>query len=120
MHHKSHSAARPNCPKTRFPRLLFGEPAPQLSALELVETGVSLASLRGGGNGPSLNPLDRVQKALGLDRLSVGSGSGPSGASSSAQTKSETTVEAGRYVSSRVYVGVKEVQARAGWTWIST
>jgi translocation and assembly module TamB len=86
-------------------RLLFGEPAAQLTAFQLVETGAALASLQGGGNGPSLNPLTRIQKALGLDRLSVGGGSG---SSPSNQQNSGTNVEAGRYVSSRVYVGVKE------------
>jgi translocation and assembly module TamB len=87
-------------------RLLFGEPAAQLSALQLVETGAALSSLRGGGGGSSLNPLAKVQKALGLDRLSMGSGS--SSTSSSSQQSSGTSVEAGRYVSDRVYVGVKE------------
>ena len=48
---------------------------------------------RGGG----FNPLMAVQKKLGLDRLSVGTAAG-GGAS----------VEAGRYVSSRVYVGAKQ------------
>ena len=86
-------------------RLLFGEPAAELTAIQVVEMGAALASLRGGGNGPSLNPLTRIQKALGLDRLSVGSA-----ASTAASTEQSTgyTVAAGRYVSSRVYVGVKE------------
>src|SRR6185437_3148875 len=93
-------------------RLLFGEPAAQLTAVQLLETGASLASLSGGGGGSSLNPLAKVQKALGLDRLSVGGGSNTSGTSSSGQS-SGTSVEAGRYVSSRVYVGVKESTAGA-------
>jgi translocation and assembly module TamB len=87
-------------------RLLFGEPAAQLTALQLVQTGAALASLRGGGSG--LNPVAKIQKALGLDRLSVGGGSSASGSSSSGQTSTGPSVEAGRYVSSRVYVGVKE------------
>jgi len=88
-------------------RILFGEPAAQLTALQLVETGAALASLSGGGGGPRLNPLGKVQKALGLDRLSVGGGSSASGSQASGQS-SGTSIEAGRYVSSRVYVGVKE------------
>ena len=92
--------------------MLFGEPAAQLTAFQLVETGAALASLQAGGNGPSLNPLTRIQKALGLDRLSVGGGSSTSGSSSSGQS-SGTSVEAGRYVSSRVYVGVKETTTGA-------
>jgi translocation and assembly module TamB len=89
-------------------RLLFGEPAAQLTALQLVQTGAALASLRAGGGGSSSSPVAKIQKALGLDRLSVGSGSSPSGSSASSQTSTGTSVEAGRYVSSRVYVGVKE------------
>jgi translocation and assembly module TamB len=90
-------------------RLLFGEPASQLTALQLVETGYALTSLASGGGGSNLNALTRIQKALGFDRLSVGSGS-TSGSSTSASSNqsSGTSVEAGRYVSSRVYVGVKK------------
>jgi translocation and assembly module TamB len=90
-------------------RLLFGEPAAQLSGLQLLQTGAALASLRG-GTGSSLNPLNKIQKALGLDRLSVGGG-GPSGSSTASNSASESSgasVQAGRYVSDRVYVGVKE------------
>lgn len=84
-------------------RLLFGESAAQLTALQLAEIGAALASLGGVGGGGT-NPLVKVQKALGLDRLSVGSASGSNG---SAQN-SGTSVEAGRYVSSRVFVGAKQ------------
>jgi translocation and assembly module TamB len=89
-------------------RLLFGEPAAQLSALELVQAGAALASLRGGSGGSSLNPIGKLQKLLGLDRLSVGSDSSAANSSSSSPQSTGTSVEAGRYVSSRVYVGVKE------------
>lgn len=85
-------------------RLLFGESASQLTALQLAQIGGALAKLGGvGGSGP--DPLARIQKALGLDRLSVASGS-----SSGAQgtQSSGTSVEAGRYVSNRVFVGAKQ------------
>jgi translocation and assembly module TamB len=85
-------------------RLLFGESAAQLTALQVAQIGAALAKLSGvGGSGP--DPLARVQQALGLDRLSVGSGSstGAPGAQSSG-----TSVEAGRYVSTRVFVGAKQ------------
>jgi translocation and assembly module TamB len=87
-------------------RLLFGQSASQLTATQLVQSGAALASLGGGGGGNSFNPVAKVQKALGLDRLSVGGG----GSSNTAQgTQSGgASVEAGRYVSSRVFVGVKE------------
>ena len=85
-------------------RLLFGQPAAQLTALQIAQIGAALASLSGvGGSGP--NALVRVQKALGLDVLSVGSTG--SGTGTGAQS-SGTTVEAGRYVSSRVFVAAKQ------------
>jgi translocation and assembly module TamB len=84
-------------------RLLFGESASQLSALQVAQIGAALASLSGvGGTGP--NPLARVQKSLGLDVLSVSGGSsGPQGAQNTG-----TIVEAGRYVSNRVFVAARE------------
>lgn len=87
-------------------RLLFGQSASQLSALQVVQIGAALATLGGGGGGASLNPVAKIQKALGLDRLSVGSAAstGPAGA----QQSTGASIEAGRYVSSRVFVAVKE------------
>ena len=85
-------------------RLLFGQSAAQLSALQIVQIGTALATLSGGGGG--FNPVAKIQKALGLDRLSVagGSSTGPTGT----QQNSGASIEAGRYVSSRVFVAVKE------------
>jgi translocation and assembly module TamB len=84
-------------------RLLFGESAAQLSALQVAQIGGALASLSGvGGTGP--NPLARVQKALGLDVLSVSTGS----TSTQGAQNTGTIVEAGRYVSNRVFVAARE------------
>ena len=83
-------------------RLLFGVSAAQLTALQVAQIGAALATLSGGGGG--LNPLAKIQKTLGLDRLAVGSA-----ASTTNNTdNSGATIEAGRYVSSRVYVGAKQ------------
>jgi translocation and assembly module TamB len=88
-------------------RLLFGEPAAQLTARQVAQIGAALATLSGGGGG--LNPLAKIQKTLGLDRLSVGGGSN----GTSSTTNSGASIEAGRCVSSRVFVGVKESTAGA-------
>jgi translocation and assembly module TamB len=85
-------------------RLLFGESASQLTAMQLLQIGAALAALGGGGGDSGFNPVAKVQKSLGLDRLSVGGGS----SSTQGGQSSGPTVEAGKYVSSRVYVGVKE------------
>ena len=83
-------------------RLLFGVSVKELSALQIVQIARAVASLRGsGGGGP--NPLAMAQKRLGLDRLSVSGGDDKSGPS----------VEAGRYVSERVYVGARQSTAGA-------
>jgi translocation and assembly module TamB len=86
-------------------RVLFGQSASQLSALQVVQIGTALATLSGGGGG--FNPVAKIQKALGLDRLSVGSASTP-GPAGGTQQSSGAAIEAGRYVSSRVFVAVKE------------
>jgi translocation and assembly module TamB len=95
--------------------LLFGEPASQLSALQLAETGAALASLSGigggggGGGGHSLNPLTWIKHALGLNALSVGGATPPAGtAAGSGSTISGASVTAGRYVSNKVYVAATE------------
>jgi len=88
-------------------RLLFGESAAQLTALQVVEIGAALSTLTGGG-GSSLNPLAKIQKTLGLDRLSVGSNSSGTTSNTSGQQNSGYNVEAGRYVSSRVFVAAKQ------------
>jgi translocation and assembly module TamB len=82
-------------------QLLFGTSVKDLSAVQIAEIAAALAELSGvtGGGG---DPLASVRKGLGLDRLTVGSGSGSSGGAS---------VEAGRYVARGVYVGAKQETA---------
>jgi translocation and assembly module TamB len=85
-------------------RLMFGESASQLSGLQLAQIGYALASLSGvGGNGDA-NPLVKIQKTLGLDRLSIGSGP----PTSATGTDTGTSIAAGRYISKRVYVEAKQ------------
>lgn len=86
-------------------RLLFGESASQLTGLQVAEIGAALASLSGIG-GSGLNPLEKVQKALGLNRLTVGSATTTS-ANGTPQTAG-ASLTAGRYVSSRVFVAATQ------------
>jgi translocation and assembly module TamB len=87
--------------------LLFGAPTQQLTPLQLAEVGVALASMSGVGGSNSLNPLVKIQKSLGLDRLSIGAGT------TNTQTGQDSgaSIEAGRYVSKRVYIEAKQSTA---------
>ncbi len=77
--------------------LLFGKPASGLSAFELAQAAQGLAELTGQASGSGV--LSRLRTGLGLDRLSVGSGSG---------ANSPVSLEAGRYVAPGVYVGARQ------------
>jgi len=83
--------------------LLFGTDSHSLSTTQLAELGAAVAQLAGGG---SFDPLGTVRNALGLDRLSVGGGSGVGNGGAS--------LEAGKYVMRGVYVGAKQATSGAG------
>ncbi len=87
--------------------LLFGAPTQQLTPLQLAQVGAALASMSGVGGNSSLNPLVMIQKSLGLDRLSIGA------ATTNTQTGQDSgaSIEAGRYVSKRVYIEAKQSTA---------
>ena len=85
--------------------LLFGEPASQLSALQLAQVSYALATLAGIGGGGS-NPLTRLQKTLRLDRLSVGQGTTTTATGTTENTGA--AIQAGRYVTKRIYVEGKQ------------
>ena len=87
--------------------LLFGKPTQQLTPLQLAQVGAALASMSGVGGSNSLNPLVKIQKSLGLDRLSIGAGA------TNPLTGQDTgaSIEAGRYVSKRIYIEAKQSTA---------
>jgi translocation and assembly module TamB len=86
-------------------RLLFGVNAAQLSALQLAQIGAALASVSGVGGDGGLNPLVKLQKSLGLDRLSVGAATGTS---ANGTANSGASIEAGRYISRRIYIAARQ------------
>jgi translocation and assembly module TamB len=92
-------------------RLLFGESVTQLTPLQLAQIGAALAIMGGvGGGGGGFNPINAVQRKLGLDRLAIGGGSSSNGAATGTpgETNNSATIEAGRYVTRRVYIGAKQ------------
>lgn len=86
-------------------RLLFGTNAAQISGLQAAQIAAALASLSGVGGDSGLNPLVKIQKTLGLDRLTVGSGTTNT---ATGTENSGASIEAGRYISKRVYVEAKQ------------
>ncbi|MGB6308645.1 MAG: translocation/assembly module TamB domain-containing protein [Steroidobacteraceae bacterium] len=86
-------------------QLLFGTSVQQLSGLQLAQIGATLATLSGVGGDSGLNPLAKLQKSLGLDRLDVGSGT--TYTSTGAQS-SGASIAAGRYITKRIYVQAKQ------------
>ena len=85
--------------------LIFGKPASQLGASELIQVAQALAELA--GQSPGEGVLSRLRKGLGLDQLSVGTSSSPNGASTGAGANG-VSLEAGRYVAPGVYVGARQ------------
>jgi translocation and assembly module TamB len=75
-------------------RLLFGGSVTELSALQVVQLGASLNSLRGGGGG--LNPLGKLRGASGLSRLRV--------LGADERTGRGTALSAGFYISNDIYL----------------
>jgi translocation and assembly module TamB len=75
-------------------RLLFGGSVTELSALQVVQLGASLNSLRGGGGG--LNPLGKLRGASGLSRLRV--------LGADERTGRGTALAAGAYISDDIYL----------------
>ncbi len=77
--------------------VLFGKSVGDLTAGEAVQLAQSAASLAGiGGGGGGI--MDKVRRGLGVDRLDFTQGENGKGGA----------VQAGRYVSDRVYVGVEQ------------
>ena len=90
--------------------LIFGKPASQLGASELLQVAQTMAELA--GQSPGEGVLGRLRKGLGLDQLSIGSSSSSSSSSSRGEPTgtgaSGVSLEAGRYVAPGVYVGARQ------------
>jgi len=89
-------------------RLLFGESVSQLSALQIAGIGAALVTLSGVGGGGGFNPLTTVQRALGLNRLVVSGGTAAANSTGSSSQSNGATIEAGRYITNRIYIGAKQ------------
>lgn len=91
-------------------RLLFDRPTGQLSPFEIAQIAQAIAGASGlGGIGDgAVGLLDRLRQGLALDRLAVGGGGEGAGQSTDPEQRRGPTLEAGRYISEGVYVGVRQ------------
>lgn len=94
-------SAQPPAPEDEiFSRLLFGKVTTELSAVEALQLANAVASLTGTtGGGGRTGVLRRLRSATGLDLLEIES-AGPTG--------DDVAVRAGRFVTDRVFVGVRQ------------
>jgi translocation and assembly module TamB len=93
-------------PDVIMAQLMFGKDPSQLTALELAQAGAALVTLSGVGGDGGLNPLVKLQRSLGLDRLTLGSGATTNTAAGPESTGA--SIAAGRYISKRVYIEAKQ------------
>jgi len=78
-------------------RLLFQQSATSLSPWQLAQGAQAIAGMAGLSSG--FSPMATLRGGLGLDRLSVGGGTG---------SGDGTTIDAGKYISRNVYVGARQ------------
>jgi translocation and assembly module TamB len=76
-------------------RVLFGDSITTISAPEALELGTALAALHGGGG---LDPINKLRKAIGLDRLRI--------VAADVTIPRQTGIGAGKYLGRRVYAEV--------------
>ena len=92
-------SSNPSMPQDEIlSRLLFGKSRASLTPVEALQLVQALRSLSGGGGG-GLGLMTKLRRTLGVDVLRV-DGGGADGAA--------PALEAGKYISDRVYVGVKQ------------
>ena len=83
-------------------RLLFQQSSGSLSPVQLAQAAAALAQI--GGVGAGFDPLNAIREKLGLDRLSLGNSANGTG----------VAVEAGRYLTPRLFVGVQQDATGSG------
>lgn len=90
-------ASTPTLPQDEIlARILFGNSATELTAVQAVQLAASLNNLRGGGGG--LNPLGVLQSAAGIDRLRILEADETTGRGAS--------VALGQYITNEVYIEI--------------
>lgn len=94
-------SSRPDLPQDEIAsRIIFGESASDLTALQAAQLGGALASLSGGGS--AFDPLGALRQAAGLDLLGV-----------RRNAAGQTVVSGGRYLTEDVFLQLEGASAGA-------
>ncbi|MGH7156183.1 MAG: translocation/assembly module TamB domain-containing protein [Acetobacteraceae bacterium] len=90
-------SSQPELPQDQIlAQLLFHTDTGHLSAFQVASIAAGLGEISG-TTSDFPNPLQGLQKALGLDQLGIGSGA-----------NGNPTLQAGRYIGRRLYVGAQQ------------
>jgi translocation and assembly module TamB len=97
LHPEISFASNPPLPQDELlSRILFGTSITNLSAPEALQLASAVAALNSGGG--SLDPINALRKAVGLDRLRV--------LPADISTGQKTSIAAGKYIGRKLYVEV--------------
>ncbi len=105
QHLKLSLSSTPSLPQEEIiSRIMFGRSSNELGRFENLRLAAAVAELAGFG-GDSLSVLDVARKALGVDVLRVGSSRR---GFSDDQGDDESSLQAGKYIGERLYLGVEQ------------
>lgn len=87
-------------------QVLFGKSVNELSRYEALQLAAAVAQLAGFGSGGEI--LGFAKKALGVDVLRLGTSSTGAAGEPGDQTAGGTTIEMGKYLTDKIYLGVQQ------------
>lgn len=100
-------SSEPSVPRDEIiSRVLFGKSINDLSRLEALQLAAAVAQLAGFGGGGGI--LSFTKKALGIDVLRLGTSSSGATGEDGSGGAGGTTIEAGKYITDKLYMGVQQ------------
>ena len=100
--------SQPSLPQDEIiSQIMFGKYAQNLGRFEAIQLAGGVAALAGIGEG-GLGVLSTTRKALGVDMLRLNSSSDSDTDQNEEESLSGTTLEMGKYVTDKIYVGVEQ------------
>lgn len=101
-------ASQPSLPQDEIiSQIMFGKYAQNLGRFEAIQLAGNVAALAGIGNG-GLGVLSSTREALGVDMLRLNSSSDSDQDQSEESALTGTTLEMGKYITDKIYVGVEQ------------